>query len=74
MDNIYVFNYLVQRQIVELKRRLVSLFVDLKAAFNSVDREILIRALRERRIRDGRERRGSCEGIEEQGKGRGRDK
>lgn len=74
MDNIYVFNYLVQRQIVEPKRRLVSLFVDLKAAFNSVDREILIRALRERRVRDGREGRRSCEGIEEQGKGRGRDK
>jgi len=32
---------------------LVALFVDLKAAFDSVDREVLMEAMRERGVREG---------------------
>lgn len=53
IDNIYVLNYLVQKQINKEKRKLVSLFVDLKAAFDTVDREVLIRMLRDRGLREG---------------------
>lgn len=35
IDNIYVINYLVIRQLVKKKESLVTLFVDLKAAFDS---------------------------------------
>lgn len=38
MDNIYVINYLVNRQLGKRGRNLVALFVDLKAAFGSIDR------------------------------------
>jgi len=38
MDSIYVLNYCINRQIEKRGRKLVMLFVDLKAAFNSMDR------------------------------------
>lgn len=47
IDNIYVINYLVNRQLVK-KKSLVALFVDLKAAFDSVDKRVLVEAMRER--------------------------
>lgn len=50
MDSIYVLNYIVQRQINKTKRKIVCLFVDLKAAFDTVDREIMVKALRERGV------------------------
>ncbi|KAM0728548.1 Retrovirus-related Pol polyprotein from type-1 retrotransposable element R2 [Formica fusca] len=53
MDNIYVLNYIVQRQIAKPKGKVISLFVDLKAAFDTVDKEILIRSIRERGVREG---------------------
>lgn len=56
IDNIYMLNYLINRQLdrkVALDR-IVALFVDLKAAFDSLDRGILIKAMRERGIRKGR--------------------
>ncbi|XP_029675198.1 uncharacterized protein LOC115242799 [Formica exsecta] len=53
MDNIYVLNYLAQRQISREKKKLISVFIDLKTAFDSVDREVLVRALRERGVREG---------------------
>jgi len=53
VDNIYVLNYLVNRQLGRKGRKVVVLFVDLKAAFDSVDREVLIEALRERGVSEG---------------------
>ena len=46
IDNVYVLNYLVNRQIVRRERKMLVLFVDLKAAFDSVDRAVLIKAMR----------------------------
>jgi len=51
MNNVYVLNYLVNRQLGRKGGRMVALFVDVKAAFDSVDRGILGRALRERGVR-----------------------
>lgn len=39
MDNIYVLNYLINRQVMRGKKRMVIIFVDLKAAFDLVNRE-----------------------------------
>jgi len=47
-DSIYVINYLINRQLERKGGKLVALFVDLKAAFDSVDREVLTGAMRER--------------------------
>lgn len=38
MDNIYVLNYMVNRQLEKKGGKLVALFGNLKAAFASVDR------------------------------------
>jgi len=48
IDNIYVLNYLVNRQISKKKSKLVAFFVDLRAAFDTVDREVLGKTMRER--------------------------
>lgn len=53
MDNIYVINYLINRQVERKKGKLIAMFVDLEAAFDSVNREVLIRVMRERGIREG---------------------
>lgn len=47
IDNIYVFNYLVNRQLGRKKGKLVAFFVDLKAAFDSVDRGVLVETMKE---------------------------
>ncbi|XP_024871881.1 uncharacterized protein LOC112454616, partial [Temnothorax curvispinosus] len=47
-DNIYVLNYLINRQVNEKKGKMVVMFVDLKAVFDSVDRRILVEAMRKR--------------------------
>lgn len=52
MDNVYILSYLIHRQIGKKKGRLVTMFIDLKAAFDSVDRRVFIGALREIGIRD----------------------
>lgn len=49
----FKLNYLVGRQISKPKGKLVSFFVDLKAEFDSVDREVLVEILRERGVREG---------------------
>lgn len=51
MDNIYVVNYLVGREL-ERGKKVVAALVDLKAAFDSVDRGILERRLREEKVSD----------------------
>lgn len=53
IDNIYVLNYLVNRGISRKGGKVIAFFVDLKAAFDSVDRKNLIKALRERGVREG---------------------
>lgn len=45
IDNIYVINYLINRQIGR-KEGKMAMFVDLKAAFDSVDRGVLIKEMR----------------------------
>lgn len=49
MDNIYTMNYLVGRKL-ERGKKVVAALVDLKAAFDSVDREVLTRKLREEKV------------------------
>jgi len=53
MDNIYVINYLINRNIERGKEGVVALFMDLKAAFNSIDRRVLVEVVREKGIRRG---------------------
>lgn len=36
LDNIYVLNFLINRQVKKKGRKLIALFVNLKAAFDSV--------------------------------------
>jgi len=55
MDNIYVLNYLINRQLGKGKK-VVAMFVDLKAVFDTVDRKVLYRVMKERGIREGLER------------------
>lgn len=50
MDNIYVLNYLANRQTVKKGGKLTVLFVDLKAAFDSANRKVLMREIR--RVRE----------------------
>lgn len=52
IDNIYVLNYLINRQLGR-GRRMVALFVDLKTAFDTIDRKILCETMRERGIKKG---------------------
>lgn len=53
IDNVYIVNYLINRQIRKKGGKLVGLFVDLKAAFDSVERGELMRAMRESGVREG---------------------
>jgi len=52
MDNIYVINYVMNRNIEGGREGMVALFVDLKA-FDSVDRRVLVNVMRERGVRRG---------------------
>ena len=51
IDNVYVLNYLINRQINKKGGKMVAFFIDLKAAFDSVERGKLIEAMRERKAR-----------------------
>lgn len=42
IDHIYVLNYLYKKRMAEKKRKMVVMFIDMKVAFDSVDREILL--------------------------------
>jgi len=44
---------LINRQIGKKGRKMTAMFVDLRAVFDSVDRGVLIRVMRERGIREG---------------------
>lgn len=51
VDGIYVLNYLINRR-VEEKGKLVGLFVDLRAAFDAVNKGILEREMRRRGVKE----------------------
>jgi len=53
IDNIFILNYLINRQVGRKKGGMVAMFVDLKAAFDSVDRKVLLNTMREKGIREG---------------------
>lgn len=61
IDQIFVLNYLINKRVVKRKGKLVVMFLDLKAAFDSVDRRILVKSMRKRGIREGLMMR--CEGV-----------
>lgn len=53
MNNMYALNYLIKRQISRIGGKLVVFCIDLRAAFDFMDRELLIKAMRERGVREG---------------------
>ena len=53
MGQIYVLNYVIGKQTRRGKGKLVALFVDLKAAFDTVDRKKLWEAMEKRGVREG---------------------
>lgn len=75
IDNIYVLNYLVNRQIGRAGKKLVALFVDLKAAFDTMDKEVLVETMKRKGLRKElvRRNRESAEGDKEHGEGRKKD-
>lgn len=52
MDNIYVINYMVNKYLEKKGGKVVTLFIDLKAAFDILDRGVLVTVMRERGIRE----------------------
>ncbi|XP_077272062.1 uncharacterized protein LOC143902767 [Temnothorax americanus] len=56
IENIYTLNYVIGRAISKERGKLVATFIDLKAAFDSVDREILWKVMEKngisKRLRD----------------------
>lgn len=68
MDNIYVLNYLITKQVERRKEGMVIMFVDMKAAFDSVDRGKVVRAMREKGVRKGLAKK--CEKVLRKAKGR----
>ena len=53
IDNIYTLNYLVNRNFGRKKGKLITLFVDFKAAFDSANRGVLWKGMRERGVNEG---------------------
>lgn len=51
--DIYAMNYLISRQVKRGGGKIVVVLVDLKAAFDTVDRSVLLRTMRKKRIRRG---------------------
>lgn len=46
IDNIYVLNYLINRQIAKKGKEMLGFFIDLRAAFDRVNRKVLVGELR----------------------------
>lgn len=46
IDNTYVLNYLVNRQIAKKGKEMLGFFIDLRAAFDRVNRKVLVGELR----------------------------
>lgn len=53
IDNIFVLNHLAQRERKKKDEKIYAMFVDLKAAFDSIDRERLWSILEEKKINKG---------------------
>lgn len=53
IDNIYVLNYLIYKRMAGEKEKMIVMFIDLRAAFYSVDKGKLIEALMMREVREG---------------------
>lgn len=53
INNVYVLNYVANRQISKKKGKMVVLFIDLRAVFDSVDTGALIGMMRKKGIREG---------------------
>lgn len=51
LDNVYVVNYLINRQLSRKRGNLTMTFADLKAVFNSMDKGALIEAMKRRGIK-----------------------
>lgn len=49
IDNIYTSNYVVKRKITK-RNKIVRMFVDMKTAFDSIDRGVLGRSLEEKKV------------------------
>lgn len=60
-NNIYVLNYLINKRVTAKKGKMVIMFIDVKAAFDSVDRGRLVEAMRKEGVREGLVKR--CEGV-----------
>lgn len=60
IDNIYVLNYLINKQ-VKRKRKLILMFLDLRAAFDLVDRRQISETMRKKGLKKGLVRR--CEEV-----------
>lgn len=52
IDNIYVLNFLVNRQLQRKGGFVVATFVNLKVAFDSVGRKVMMEALKGRGVRE----------------------
>ena len=61
VENMCVLNYLADRQVARKHGKLVATFGDVRAAFDSVDWRVLLRALEKRGVRKGL--RGRVEGV-----------
>lgn len=61
VDNIYVLNYLINRQIKGERGKMAILFVDMKVAFDTMDRGVLVETMRRKGVREGLVRR--CEEV-----------
>ena len=53
VDHIYVLNHIIGKQVVKKKSKLVALFVDLRAAFDTVERRTLWVVMEKRGVREG---------------------
>ena len=53
MDNIHTLNYLVNRNLGRKNEKLIAVFVDFKATYDSVNRKVLWKGMRERGINKG---------------------
>lgn len=51
IDNIYVLNYIINKQLERRGGRLAVLFVNLKEAFDTLDRKVLIKAMQKKKIK-----------------------
>lgn len=53
INQIFVSNYLINKRVAKRSRRMVVMFIDMKAAFVSVDRDMLVESIKKREVREG---------------------